>query len=250
MLTTNSLAERVKLLIDPGLFHKCDQLITHWFVGFNMSEKKHGDGFITGHGLVNGSKDFFPPLTLLWEEELSRRLRLRKSARFSKEQWTSGAHYRIRKQLRREDSRRSLSLMGYSSIFRKNVLRGIPGLSLIMGPCSGGTVYSPAFTHFILMLKTSLTRFWPRSPKPHKRENWLGSISILHSLGFFTLIWRKISTHSTLWEIFWGSCQVWIARRLSQGNVYSIEREVEVSDLFIPDDPMKGYDESHSEVSV
>ena len=149
--------ERVQLLLDDGSFEETDMFVEHRSHDFGMEEQRiPGDGVVTGLGTVNGrlvyvfSKDFTVfggSLSLAQSEKI---VKVQKAAAkvgapvigiFD----AGGA--RIQEGVD--------SLAGYADIFMENVLSSgvIPQISVIMGPCAGGDVYSPALTDFIFMVK-------------------------------------------------------------------------------------------------
>ncbi|MBO6695527.1 MAG: acyl-CoA carboxylase subunit beta [Henriciella sp.] len=149
--------ERVQLLLDDGSFEETDMFVEHRSHDFGMEKQRiPGDGVVTGLGTVNGrlvyvfSKDFTVfggSLSLAQSEKI---VKVQKAAAkvgapvigiFD----AGGA--RIQEGVD--------SLAGYADIFMENVLSSgvIPQISVIMGPCAGGDVYSPALTDFIFMVK-------------------------------------------------------------------------------------------------
>ena len=149
--------ERVELLMDEGSFEEFDMFVEHRCAEFGMAENKvPGDGVVTGWGLVNGrvvyvfSKDF-----TVFGGSLSgahaakickvQDMAMRNGAPIIGIFDAGGA--RIQEGVE--------SLAGYADIFLKNILSSgvIPQISVIMGPCAGGDVYSPAMTDFIFMVK-------------------------------------------------------------------------------------------------
>jgi propionyl-CoA carboxylase beta chain len=152
--------ERVELLTDPGSFIEFDRFVVHRSTQFGMDSQKFlGDGVITGIGTIDGkrvalySQDF-----TCWGGALgaAHAKKICKIMDFALENRipvigicdSGGA--RIQEGVE--------SLAGYAEIFYRNVKSSgvIPQISLIMGPCAGGAVYSPAITDFIFMVeKTS-----------------------------------------------------------------------------------------------
>jgi len=149
--------ERIALLLDEGSFEETDMFVEHRSHDFGMQTQRiPGDGVVTGQGTVNGrliyvfSKDF-----TVFGGSLS----LAQSEKIVKIQETAARNgapvigifdaggARIQEGVD--------SLAGYADIFMQNVLSSgvIPQISMIMGPCAGGDVYSPALTDFIFMVK-------------------------------------------------------------------------------------------------
>ncbi len=155
--------ERLDVLLDEGSFEELDTYVEHDCVDFGMEDQKiPGDGVVTGSGTINGrlvyvfSQDF-----TVFGGSLSKRhaekickvmdMALRVGAPVIGLNDSGGA--RIQEGV--------ASLGGYAEVFQQNVLASgvVPQLSLIMGPCAGGAVYSPAMTDFIFMVKDSSYMF-------------------------------------------------------------------------------------------
>ena len=155
--------ERLELLFDPGSFEEWDMFVEHRSHDFGMEQQKiPGDGVVTGHGLVNGrrvfafSQDFTVfggSLSEAHAEKICKIMdqALRVGAPVVGLNDSGGA--RIQEGV--------ASLAGYAEVFQRNVLASgvVPQLSLVMGPCAGGAVYSPAMTDFIFMVKDSSYMF-------------------------------------------------------------------------------------------
>jgi propionyl-CoA carboxylase beta chain len=149
--------ERVELLLDPGSFVELDRLKTHRCADFGMTERKiPGDGVVTGHGTIEGrlvfvfSQDFTVfggSLSGAFAEKVVKIMDLAVKAGAPVIGLNDSGGARIQEGV--------VSLAGYADIFLRNVLSSgvIPQISVIMGPCAGGAVYSPAMTDFILMVK-------------------------------------------------------------------------------------------------
>src|SRR3954471_12238678 len=149
--------ERIELLLDEGSFEEWDMFVEHRCADFGMYEQKiPGDGVVTGHGTVNGrlvfvfSQDFTVfggSLSEAHAEKICKVMdqALKVGAPVIGLNDSGGA--RIQEGV--------ASLGGYAEVFQRNVLASgaIPQISLIMGPCAGGAVYSPAMTDFIFMVK-------------------------------------------------------------------------------------------------
>jgi propionyl-CoA carboxylase beta chain len=156
--------ERIELFLDDESFEEWDTLKEHRCVEFGMdqAEKIPGDGVVTGYGTVNGrlvfvfSQDFTVfggALSEAYAEKICKIMdhALKVGAPVIGLNDSGGA--RIQEGV--------ASLGGYAEIFQRNVLASgvIPQISLIMGPCAGGAVYSPAMTDFIFMVKDSSYMF-------------------------------------------------------------------------------------------
>ncbi|MFO1036374.1 MAG: acyl-CoA carboxylase subunit beta [Geminicoccaceae bacterium] len=155
--------ERIELLVDPGSFEESDMFVEHRCVDFGMDDQKiPGDGVVTGHGTVNGrlvfvfSQDFTVFGGSLSEPHAA------KIAKIMDRAIQVGAPVigindsggaRIQEGVD--------SLAGYAEVFVRNVLGSgvVPQISMIMGPCAGGAVYSPAMTDFIFMVRDSSYMF-------------------------------------------------------------------------------------------
>jgi propionyl-CoA carboxylase beta chain len=149
--------ERIDLLLDEGSFEEWDMFVEHRSHDFGMENQRiPGDGVVTGWGTINGlvvyvfSKDF-----TVFGGSLSR-AHAEKIVKVQKAAMKNGCPIiglfdaggaRIQEGVE--------ALGGYADIFLENVLSSgvIPQISVIMGPCAGGDVYSPAMTDFIFMVK-------------------------------------------------------------------------------------------------
>ena len=155
--------ERIHILLDEGSFEEIDMYVEHNCVDFGMDEQHiPGDGVVTGSGTINGRLVFvFSQDFTVFGGSLSER-HAEKICKVLDNAMKVGAPVigindsggaRIQEGV--------ASLGGYADVFQKNVLASgvIPQLSLIMGPCAGGAVYSPAMTDFIFMVKDSSYMF-------------------------------------------------------------------------------------------
>ena len=152
--------ERIALLLDPGTFVELDQLKTHRCTDFDMQENKIlGDGVVTGYGKLDGRKVFIfaqdftvfgGSLSGAYAEKICKIMDLAGEVGAPVIGLNDSGGARIQEGV--------VSLAGYADIFLRNTLMSgvIPQISVIMGPCAGGAVYSPAITDFIIMVeKTS-----------------------------------------------------------------------------------------------
>lgn len=155
--------ERLEVLLDEGSFEEIDMYVEHNCVDFGMEETRiPGDGVVTGSGTINGRLVFvFSQDFTVFGGSLSER-HAEKICKVLDNAMKVGAPViglndsggaRIQEGV--------ASLGGYAEVFQRNVLASgvIPQLSLIMGPCAGGAVYSPAMTDFIFMVKDSSYMF-------------------------------------------------------------------------------------------
>ncbi|MCE1242978.1 acyl-CoA carboxylase subunit beta [Oryzomicrobium sp.] len=155
--------ERIELLLDPGSFEEWDMFKEHRCTDFGMAETKNpGDGVVTGYGTINGrvvfvfSQDFTVfggSLSETHAEKICKVMdhAMKVGAPVIGLNDSGGA--RIQEGV--------ASLGGYADVFQRNVMASgvIPQISMIMGPCAGGAVYSPAMTDFIFMVKDSSYMF-------------------------------------------------------------------------------------------
>jgi propionyl-CoA carboxylase beta chain len=155
--------ERLEVLLDEGSFEEFDMYVTHRAVEFGMaSQKISGDGVVTGWGTINGRQVYvfsqdFTVLGGSLSETHARKIckimdmALRNGAPVIGLNDSGGA--RIQEGVD--------SLAGYAEVFKRNVdaSGAVPQISVIMGPCAGGAVYSPAMTDFIFMVRGSSYMF-------------------------------------------------------------------------------------------
>lgn len=155
--------ERIELLMDPWSFEEWDMFVEHRCSDFGMKHQSiPGDGVVTGYGTINGrmvfvfSQDFTVfggSLSEAHAEKICKVMdhAMKVGAPVIGLNDSGGA--RIQEGV--------ASLGGYADVFQRNVLASgvIPQISLIMGPCAGGAVYSPAMTDFIFMVKDSSYMF-------------------------------------------------------------------------------------------
>src|SRR5919202_1048416 len=158
-----SARERLDILLDDGSFVELDRFVTSRSSEFGLDgQTVFGDGVVTGYGRIEGrlvyafSQDFTVfggSLSEAHAEKICKvmDLALRTGAPVIGLNDSGGA--RIQEGV--------VSLGGYADVFQRNVLASgvIPQVSLIMGPCAGGAVYSPAMTDFIFMVKDSSYMF-------------------------------------------------------------------------------------------
>jgi len=155
--------ERIEYLFDKDSFEEIDKFVVHRCHDFGMEKKKiPGDGVVTGYGTVNGRKAFVfsqdftvfgGSLSGAFGEKVCKvmDLALKNGAPMIGLNDSGGA--RIQEGV--------VSLGGYGEIFKRNVRSSgvIPQISVIMGPCAGGAVYSPALTDLIIMVKKTSNMF-------------------------------------------------------------------------------------------
>jgi len=155
--------ERIELLLDQDSFEEFDMFVEHRCADFGMEKSKiPGDGVVSGWGTVNGrkvfvfAKDFTVFGGSLSEAHAGKIMKLQDMALKMRAPiiglYDSGGA-RIQEGV--------ASLGGYAEVFKRNVIASgvIPQISVIMGPCAGGDVYSPAMTDFIFMVRDTSYMF-------------------------------------------------------------------------------------------
>ena len=155
--------ERIELLLDRGSFEEFDTFVQHRCVEFGMETNKvPGDGVVTGWGTINGrtvfvfAKDFTVFGGSLSETHAGKITKIQDMAlkvRAPIIGLFDAGGARIQEGV--------AALGGYGEVFKRNVAASgvIPQISLIMGPCAGGDVYSPAMTDFIFMVRDTSYMF-------------------------------------------------------------------------------------------
>ncbi|EAP76553.1 MULTISPECIES: acyl-CoA carboxylase subunit beta [Roseovarius] len=155
--------ERIDLLLDEGSFEEFDMFMTHRCTDFGMEENQpYGDGVVTGWGTINGrqvyvfSQDFTVlggSVSATHAQKICKimDMAVQNGAPIIGINDSGGA--RIQEGVD--------SLAGYGEVFQRNIMASgvVPQISVIMGPCAGGAVYSPAMTDFIFMVKDSSYMF-------------------------------------------------------------------------------------------
>ena len=154
--------ERIDYLLDPGSFHELDMLARHRALDSGLEERPYTDGVVTGWGTIDGRKVFLfsqdftvfgGALGEVFAEKIHKVMDLALSVGAPMIGLNDGAGARIQEGV--------VSLDSYGGIFYRNVQSSgvIPQLSVILGPCAGGAVYSPAMTDFIFMVRGSSHMF-------------------------------------------------------------------------------------------
>ena len=155
--------ERIELLLDPGSFEEFDMFVQHRCDDFGMEKTKvPGDGVVTGWGTVNGrtvcvfAKDFTVFGGSLSEAHAQKMVKI--------QDWRCACARPIVGLFDAGGARIQegvAALGGYGEVFKRNVIASgvVPQISVIMGPCAGGDVYSPAMTDFIFMVRDSSYMF-------------------------------------------------------------------------------------------
>jgi acetyl-CoA carboxylase carboxyltransferase component len=155
--------ERIDLLLDAGSFVEIDRFARHRAHGFGLEdERPYGDGVVTGHGTVNGrrvfvfSQDFTVfggSLGEVFAEKIVKVMRLAAQSGCPIVGLNDSGGARIQEGV--------VSLAGYCDIFFENVRSSgvVPQASVILGPCAGGAVYSPALTDAVFMVEGTSNMF-------------------------------------------------------------------------------------------
>jgi len=246
--------ERVELLLDKGSFEEFDMFVEHRSGDFGMEKTKiPGDGVVTGWGTVNGrtvflfAKDFTVFGGSLSETHAQKIMKVQDMAMKARAPIVGlfdAGGARIQEGV--------ASLGGYGEVFKRNVLASgvIPQISVIMGPCAGGDVYSPAMTDFIFMVKDTSYMF---VTGPEVVKTVTNEVVTAEELG-------GASVHATKSSIADGAyendveCLLQMRRLIdflpssnSSGvpewpSHDDIEREDKSLDTLIPDNPNKPYD--------
>src|SRR6201994_2178552 len=158
-----SARERIDLLFDEGSFEEWDMFVEHRCEDFAMGETRvPGDGVVTGYGTINGrpmfvfSQDFTVFGGSLSESHAKKILKIMEKA-----VQVGAPVIGINDSGGARIQEGVSSLAGYADVFLQNVLASgvVPQVSMVMGPCAGGAVYSPAMTDFIFMVKDTSYMF-------------------------------------------------------------------------------------------
>src|SRR6201991_450461 len=246
--------ERIALLLDQDSFEEFDMFVEHRCADFGMEKTKvPGDGVVTGWGTVNGrtvfvfAKDFTVFGGSLSETHALKIQKIQDMAMKARAPiiglYDAGGA-RIQEGV--------AALAGYSYVFRRNVIASgvIPQISVIMGPCAGGDVYSPAMTDFIFMVRDTSYMF---VTGPEVVKTVTNEVVTAEELG-------GASVHATKSGISDGAfendveCLLQIRRLLDflpaiaaagvpkWPSFDDIERADKSLDTLIPDNPNKPYD--------
>src|SRR5512135_1900537 len=246
--------ERIELLMDENSFEEFDTFVEHRCSEFGMEKNKTpGDGVVTGWGTINGrvvyvfAKDFTVMGGSLSETHAKKITKIQDMALKNRAPiiglFDAGGA-RIQEGVD--------ALGGYGEVFQRNVLASgvIPQISVIMGPCAGGDVYSPAMTYFIFMVKNTSYMF---VTGPDVVKTVTNEVVTAEELG-------GASVHATRSSIADGAfendveCLLQMRRLLdflpasfSSGvpewpSFDKIEREEPSLDTLVPDNPNQPYD--------
>jgi propionyl-CoA carboxylase beta chain len=155
--------ERIDLFLDQGTFVELDKFKTHRCIDFGMERQKvYGDGVVTGYGLVDGRQVFVfaqdftvfgGSLSSAFAEKICKVMDRAMEVGCPVVGLNDSGGARIQEGV--------VSLAGYADIFLRNTLASgvVPQISVVLGPCAGGAVYSPAITDFIFMVKDTSYMF-------------------------------------------------------------------------------------------
>jgi propionyl-CoA carboxylase beta chain len=246
--------ERLELLMDKGSFEEFDMFVEHRATDFGMDKTKiSGDGVVTGWGTVNGrivfafAKDFTVFGGSLSETHAQKITKIQDMAMKSRAPiiglFDAGGA-RIQEGV--------AALGGYGEVFKRNVIASgvIPQISVIMGPCAGGDVYSPAMTDFVFMVKDTSYMF---VTGPEVVKTVTNEVVTAEELG-------GASVHTTRSSVADGAyendveCLLQMRRLIDflPANAHTgppewpsfddIEREDESLDTLVPENPNKPYD--------
>jgi propionyl-CoA carboxylase beta chain len=246
--------ERVEKLLDPGSFVELDRFVRHREIEFDMRERRPwGDAVVTGHGTILGRKVFVfsqdftvfgGSLSEVFAEKVCKVMDMAVAYGCPIVGINDSGGARIQEGV--------VSLAGYAEIFWRNVQASgvIPQISLIMGPCAGGAVYSPAITDFTLMVEGSSYMF---ITGPDVVKTVTGEEVTQEELGGAAAHATKSGVaHFTSADE--GSCLEdarYLLSFLPQNNLESpayaapsdpVEREDASLDEIVPDSPNKPYD--------
>ncbi len=155
--------ERLKILLDEDSFEEMDGYVQHNCVEFGMDENHiPGDGVVTGSGTINGRLVFvFSQDFTVFGGAVSERHAMKICKIMDAAMKVGAPVIGLNDSGGARIQEGVAALAGYAEIFQRNVLASgaIPQISVIMGPCAGGAVYSPAITDFIFMVKDSSFMF-------------------------------------------------------------------------------------------
>ena len=155
--------ERIELLLDEGSFEEFDTFVAHRCTDFGMAQNRPwGDGVVTGWGTVNGrqvyvfSQDFTVfggSLSETHAQKICKVMDMAMKVGAPVVGLNDSGGARIQEGV--------ASLAGYADVFQRNIMASgvVPQISVIMGPCAGGAVYSPAMTDFIFMVRDTSYMF-------------------------------------------------------------------------------------------
>jgi propionyl-CoA carboxylase beta chain len=246
--------ERVEKLVDPGSFVELDRYVRHREVEFGMREKRPwGDAVVTGHGTILGRKVFVfsqdftifgGSLSEVFAEKICKVMDMAVKYGCPVIGINDSGGARIQEGV--------VSLAGYAEIFWRNVQASgvVPQISLVMGPCAGGAVYSPAMTDFVFMVEDSSYMF---ITGPDVVKTVTGEEVTFEELGGAATHASKsgVAQFISADEEACLEDARYLLSFLPQNNLEPapfsppadpVDREDEALDTLIPDDPAKPYD--------
>lgn len=155
--------ERLNLLLDEGSFQEWDRFMEHRCTDFGLEDQTYlGDGVVTGYGKINGRLVFvFSQDFTVFGGSLSETNALKICKIMDKAMEVGAPIIGLNDSGGARIQEGVASLAGYAEVFKRNVIASgvIPQISVIMGPCAGGAVYSPAMTDFIFMVEGTSNMF-------------------------------------------------------------------------------------------
>ncbi len=158
-----SARERIELLFDEGSFEEWDMFVEHGCEDFGMGDQRvPGDGVVTGYGTINGRPMFvFSQDFTVFGGSLSAAHAKKILKVMEKAVQVGGPVIGLNDSGGARIQEGVASLAGYADVFLQNALASgvVPQISMVMGPCAGGAVYSPAMTDFIFMVKDTSYMF-------------------------------------------------------------------------------------------
>jgi len=246
--------ERLEKLLDPGSFVELDRFVRHREVEFDMRERRPwGDAVVTGYGTIFGRKVFVfsqdftvfgGSLSEVFAEKICKVMDLAVSYGCPVIGINDSGGARIQEGV--------VSLAGYAEIFWRNVQASgvVPQISLVMGPCAGGAVYSPAMTDFVFMVEDTSYMF---ITGPDVVKTVTGEEVTFEELGGAATHASKsgVAQFISADEEACLEDARYLLSFLPQNNLepapYApptdpVDREDDALDTLIPDDPAKPYD--------
>jgi propionyl-CoA carboxylase beta chain len=246
--------ERIDVLLDPGSFEELDTFVRHRTYDFEMNKRRPwGDAVVTGHGTIDGRKVFVfsqdftvfgGSLGEVMAEKMCKVMDLAAKVGAPVIGLNDSGGARIQEGV--------VSLGAYGDVFARNVQSSgvIPQISVIMGPCAGGAVYSPAMTDFIFMVKETSHMFitGPEVIKTVTGEEVgfeeLGG-AMTHNTKSGVAHFAAEDEESCLEDVRYLMSFLPLNNMEQPPHVQPSddpEREDEELDTFVPDDPNKPYD--------
>jgi acetyl-CoA carboxylase carboxyltransferase component len=246
--------ERLALLLDEGSFRELDAFVTHRASDFGLDAERYlGDGVVTGHGLIDGrrvfvySQDFTVfggSLSEAHAEKICKVMDLAVETGAPIIGLSDSGGARIQEGV--------VSLGGYADIFLRNTLVSgvVPQLSVVLGPCAGGAVYSPAITDFTIMVEGTSYMFvtGPTVVKTVTHEEidfeGLGGARVHNETSGVAHFLSPTESHAL--DLARRLIGYWPGNNLDPAPQQSSWQEPDVSgeelDSLVPDSPQRSYD--------